>query len=209
VAIRAVFLDVGETLVDETRMWGAWAEALEVPALTLFGLLGAAIAGGEHHRSVFDHFTAGRLARARERMRTVEPLLPGDLYPDALPCLSALRDRGLRVGITGNQPSAMEAALIAARVPADVIASSERWGVEKPSPEFFRRLVAESGVPAAEVLHVGDRLDNDVIPARQAGLRAALIRRGPWGVLHAAQAPASVSVLEPLFEVPELVDQLR
>ena len=208
-AIRAVFLDVGETLVDETRMWGAWAEALEVPALTLFGLLGAAIAGGEHHRSVFDHFTAGRLARARERMRTVEPLLPGDLYPDALPCLSALRDRGLRVGITGNQPSAMEAALIAARVPADVIASSERWGVEKPSPEFFRRLVAESGVPAAEVLHVGDRLDNDVIPARQAGLRAALIRRGPWGVLHAAQAPASVSVLEPLFEVPELVDQLR
>jgi len=209
VAIRAVFLDVGETLVDETRMWGAWAEALEVPALTLFGVLGAAIAGGEHHRSVFDHFTAGRLARARERMRTVEPLLPGDLYPDALPCLSALHDRGLRVGITGNQPSAMEAALIAARVPADVIASSERWGVEKPSPEFFRRLVAESGVPAAEVLHVGDRLDNDVIPARQAGLRAALIRRGPWGVLHAAQAPASVSVLESLFEVPELVDQLR
>jgi FMN phosphatase YigB (HAD superfamily) len=209
VPLRAVFFDVGETLVDETRMWGAWADALEVPALTLFGLLGAAIARGEHHRSVFDHFTAGRLTRARNRIRTVEPLLPGDLYPDALPCLSILRDRGLRVGITGNQPSAMEAALVSAGVPADLVASSERWGVEKPAPEFFRRLVAESGVPAAEVLHVGDRLDNDVLPALQAGLRAALIRRGPWGMLHAAQAPASVPVLESLMEVPELVDQLR
>ena len=207
--LRAVFLDVGETLADETRMWAAWADALEVPALTLFGLLGAAIARGEHHRSVFDHFAAGRVARARNRMRTVEPLLPEDLYPDALPCLSALRDRGLRVGITGNQPSAMEAALVAAGVPADVVGSSERWGVEKPAPEFFRRLLAEAGVTPAEVLHVGDRLDNDVLPALEAGIRAALIRRGPWGMLHAAQAPASVRVLESLMEVPELVEQLR
>ena len=113
------------------------------------------------------------------------------------------------MGLTGNQPSAMEAALVAAGVPADVVASSERWGVEKPAPEFFRRLLTESGVPAREVLHVGDRLDNDVLPALQAGLRAALIRRGPWGMLHAAQAPASVSVLDSLMEVPELVDQLR
>jgi FMN phosphatase YigB (HAD superfamily) len=209
VPLRAVFFDIGETLVDETRMWGAWAEALEVPALTLFGLLGAAIARGEHHRSVFDHFSPGRLARARDRMRSVEPLVPGDLYPDALPCLSALQNRGLRLGIGGNQPAAMEAALVAAGVPADVVGSSERWGVEKPAPEFFRRLVAEAGVPAAEVLHVGDRLDNDVLPALREGLQAALIRRGPWGLLHAAGAAAPVTILESLMEVPELVDQLR
>jgi FMN phosphatase YigB (HAD superfamily) len=209
VPLRAVFFDIGETLVDETRMWGAWAEALEVPALTLFGLLGAAIARGEHHRTVFAHFSPGRRARARERMRTVDPLLPGDLYPDALPCLTALRDRGLRVGLTGNQPAAMEVALVAAGVPADVVGSSERWGVEKPAPEFFRRLVAESGVPAAEILHVGDRLDNDVLPALREGLRAALIRRGPWGLLHARQATAPVRVLESLMEAPELVDSLR
>jgi HAD superfamily hydrolase (TIGR01549 family) len=209
VPLHAVFFDVGETLVDETRMWDAWAEALEVPALTLFGLLGAAIARGEHHRSVFEHFSPGRVARARDRMRSVQPLLPSDLYPDALPCLSALRERGLRIGLSGNQPAAMEAALVAAGMPADVVGSSERWGVEKPSPDYFRRLVSESGVAAAEVLHVGDRLDNDVLPALQLGLRAALIRRGPWGLLHAARAAPSVTVLESLMEVPELVDSLR
>ena len=106
--IRAVFFDVGETLVDETRMWGAWADALEVPRLTLFGLLGATIARKEHHRQVFDHFGANRLARATERMRTVEPLTPWDLDPDVLPCLSALRSRGLVLGAAGNQPSALE-----------------------------------------------------------------------------------------------------
>jgi hypothetical protein len=36
VAIRAVFFGIGETLVDETRRWGAWADALEVPRTEAF-----------------------------------------------------------------------------------------------------------------------------------------------------------------------------
>jgi FMN phosphatase YigB (HAD superfamily) len=211
VPIRSVFFDVGETLVDETRMWGAWADALEVPRLTLFGLLGATIARQEHHRQVFDHFGANRLARATDRMRSVEPLTPGDLYPDVLPCLSALRSRGLFLGAAGNQPLALESALVSAGIPLDVVGSSERWGVEKPSPEFFARLVAEAGRPAGEVLYVGDRLDNDVLPALRSGLRAVLVRRGPWGMLHARSAEAGRAdrIIDGLMELPELVDQLR
>jgi len=211
VTIRAVFFDIGETLVDETRLWGAWAEALEVPRLTLFGLLGATIAREEHHRRVFDHFGADRVARAGERMRSVEPVRAEDLYPDVLSCVSALRSRGIVVGAAGNQPSVVEAALLAAAVPLDVVGSSERWGVEKPSPEFFDRLVAEAGCPAAEVLYVGDRLDNDVLPALRSGLRAVLVRRGPWGVLHARRAEAARAdgVIDSLTALPELVDRLR
>jgi FMN phosphatase YigB (HAD superfamily) len=29
--IRAVFFDVGETLVDETEHWGHWADVLGIP----------------------------------------------------------------------------------------------------------------------------------------------------------------------------------
>ncbi len=36
-------------------------------------------------------------------------------------------------------------------------------------------------MPAASVLYVGDRLDNDVKPAQQVGIATALVRRGPWG----------------------------
>ena len=42
--IRAVFLDVGETIVDESREYGAWADWLGVPRHTFSAVLGAVIA---------------------------------------------------------------------------------------------------------------------------------------------------------------------
>jgi hypothetical protein len=49
-ALKAVFFDVGETLIDETRDWGEWADYLGVTRLTLFAALGAVINRGQHHR---------------------------------------------------------------------------------------------------------------------------------------------------------------
>lgn len=57
--VRAVVFDVGETLVDETRAWGLWADWLGVPGLTFFAALGAVIARGGHHREVFELFRSG------------------------------------------------------------------------------------------------------------------------------------------------------
>jgi FMN phosphatase YigB (HAD superfamily) len=66
------------------------------------------------------------------------------------------------------------------------VASSARWGVEKPSRAFFDRLAEEAGLPAGEIAYVGDRVDNDVVPAADAGLVSVFIRRGPWGVIQAS-----------------------
>ena len=52
--IRAVVFDVGETLVDETRAWTAWADALKVPRLTFLATLGGVNARGGDHREVFE-----------------------------------------------------------------------------------------------------------------------------------------------------------
>ena len=57
--VRAVFLDVGETLVDETRDWEAWADFLGVPRFTLLGVLGGIAARGEHHLDVFTRLAPG------------------------------------------------------------------------------------------------------------------------------------------------------
>jgi FMN phosphatase YigB (HAD superfamily) len=59
--------------------------------------------------------------------------------------------------------------------------------VEKPSPEFFARVVALAEVPPAQIAYVGDRADNDVAPAADAGMLAVFLRRGPWGYLHAGR----------------------
>jgi FMN phosphatase YigB (HAD superfamily) len=120
-----------------------------------------------------------------------------DLHADALPCLEALRARGLRLGAAGNMHAHHEAFL---RAHVDWVGSSERWGVEKPDTGFFEQVVREAGVPAEEILYVGDRIDNDVLPARAAGLRAIRIRRGA----HAAvESPAEVVTIGSLDELPE------
>src|SRR5450756_841754 len=58
-AIRAVVFDVGETLIDETRLWTAWADRLGLPRLTFLAALGAVIARGGDHRTVFGLFRPG------------------------------------------------------------------------------------------------------------------------------------------------------
>ena len=180
--IAAVVFDVGETLVDETRHWGEWADHLGVTRFAMFAAMGAVIERREHHRRVFDLVAPGVDIAAEEARRRAAGWTyrfePGDFYPDAIPCLRALRVAGYRVGLAGNQPQDAEAALAEAKAPADFIASSARWGVEKPSPRFFAKVVEAAGVPAGQIAYVGDRLDNDVLPALEAGMTAIFIRRG-------------------------------
>lgn len=70
---------------------------------------------------------------------------------------------------------------------------SERWGIEKPSADFFARIVDAMSVEAHAVLYVGDRVDNDIIPAREAGMRTAFLARGPWGTIHKRRPEARLA----------------
>ena len=124
------------------------------------------------------------------------PFVQGQFYPDALPALRALRDRGLQAGAVGNMAVVHEEVI---RPHVDFVASSERWGVEKPSPEFFARVCEAAGFDAPDVMYVGDRVDNDVTPALAFGMQAVHIRRGPWGHLH--ETPPGVRRIESLLEL--------
>jgi FMN phosphatase YigB (HAD superfamily) len=210
--IACVVFDVGETLIDETRHWGDWADWLGVPRFTFSAAFGAVVERGWHHRRVFDLVRPGLDYAAEHRRREQAgwryTLEPGDFYPDALPCLGALRAAGFRIGIAGNQPEAAETSLAALGVPADFIASSARWGVEKPDPAFFAKVAEAAAVPATAIAYVGDRLDNDVLPAKAAGMFCVFIRRGPWGVIHAASPQAAEADLR-LETLAGLADALR
>lgn len=195
-AIRAVFFDVGETLVDETRAWGTWADWLGVPRFTFFAALGGLIERGEEPSRVLPLFRpdfdlarerAARVAAGAAEHGLGDLIGAEDLYADAVPCLRALRAEGYLIGISGNQPAGTEQALARLGVPADIVASSAIWQVRKPSPDFFARVVEAANLPPAQIAYVGDRLDNDVLPAADAGMTAIFLRRGPWGHLHASR----------------------
>jgi hypothetical protein len=66
--VDAVILDAGETLVDESREYGTWADWLGVPRHTFSAVFGAVIAAGRDYREVFGHFRPGfDLAAERDR----------------------------------------------------------------------------------------------------------------------------------------------
>jgi HAD superfamily hydrolase (TIGR01549 family) len=208
VEIRAVVFDVGETLIDESRIWLRWAERLGVTPLTMLGVLGGMAALDRSYAEAFQVLRPGidvEAELAAWRRDDPDGLRAGfdaaDLYPDVRPALAALRAAGLQVIVAGNQPPEAAAALAAMELPVDEVHTSAGWGVEKPAPEFFAKVAAVAGRPPHEILYVGDRMDNDVRPARRAGMRAALLRRGPWGHLHALRAEAA--------EADLLVDDLH
>jgi HAD superfamily hydrolase (TIGR01549 family) len=212
--IAAVAFDIGETLINETRIWSRWADRLGVPRLTFMGVLGGVAAQGRSHREVFEFFRPGfQLQAELERWKEDEPDSPrenfdaNDIYPDVRPTLRRLREMGKRIVIAGNQPPQARAALEAMELGADEILISADLGFEKPSRGFFEKVAEAAGAKPAEVLYIGDRVDNDVLPARSLGMMAVLIRRGPWGYLHAEwpQAAQADGVVDTLLEIPDLV----
>ena len=191
-AVKAIVFDVGETLVDETRMWEAAADAAGVPRFTLMGVLGGLAARRERHSRVWEILGVSQPASTWDS---------GDFYPDALPCLARLRSVGVLVGAVGNTSTVTEDLL---REHVQLVGSSARWRIEKPAPGFFERISAEAALPPQEIAYVGDRVDNDVEPALAAGMVAIHVRRGPWGHLH--DSPPEAIQIRGLDELPDALD---
>lgn len=183
---RWVMLDVGETLIDETRVWSIWADMLGLPRLTFMAGFGATLARGGEHRDVFELFEAPDWpARWPAHEAIYGAFRSDDLYPDAIPAMHALSEQGYRLAVIGNQPANRTEQLRALGVPAEVIAMSAEMGVAKPAAAFFERALELIGSPEpGSVAYVGDRVDNDLLPAAAAGMRAVWIRRGPWGIIE-------------------------
>jgi HAD superfamily hydrolase (TIGR01662 family) len=208
VSQRWVALDVGETLIDETRVWSVWADELGIPRLTFMAALGAVIARGGEHREVFGVFGIDDWPM---RLESIESIYGGftadDLYPDALRAIERLRADGYRIAVVANQPAVRSAELRAAGVEADVMAMSEELGVVKPNPAFYTRIAELTGAAPSEIAYVGDRVDNDVLPSVAAGMRAIWIRRGPWGVIGTLPAGTPAMVVATLDEVVDRIGQ--
>jgi FMN phosphatase YigB (HAD superfamily) len=208
--VRAVWFDVGEVLINETREYGSWADWLGIPRHTFSAMFGAVTARGEDYRQVFQYFRPGfdldTERQARLNAGLGEYLNGTDLYPDVRPCLHALKDAGYFVGIAGNQTTRAGRFLRELNLPCDVLATSGDWGVAKPDIAFFGKLIAVSDYAPHAIAYVGDRLDNDLRPAT-AGLRTIFVRRGPWGYITYQPGTADLAI-DTLTELPDALKTL-
>ena len=171
-----IFFDVGSTLIDETEAYNHRIRDV--------------IAGTD---ITFEQFDEMRILLARRGLEgnsaaikhfglTKTPWHSEDEVPyeDALQTLSALRERGYRLGIIANQKHGTKKRLEAWGLLQyfDVIAASAEIGYAKPDKELFEIALSLAGCTAQQSIMVGDRLDNDMIPAKALGMTTVWIKKG-------------------------------
>jgi FMN phosphatase YigB (HAD superfamily) len=80
-------------------------------------------------------------------------------------------------------------------------------GLSKPDPRFLERVLRVCGVSAAQAIMVGDRLDNDIVPARLLGMKTILVRTGRYAGLQ-PRYPGEAPDIQ-IQEVAKLVEAVE
>jgi putative hydrolase of the HAD superfamily len=128
------------------------------------------------------------------------------IFPDAYPTLIALKKRGLIVGAVSNWVWNLPELLHALDLVRhfDFIAASARIGFEKPHQKIFEWALERAEVAPASVIHVGDHIGADVEGARAVGIDGVLIDR--HARYAAEEIPEGVHVIRSLDALLPLVD---
>ncbi len=126
-------------------------------------------------------------------------------YPNVIPTLKALKDKGLKLGIVTDAPRAKarrRLEMMGIKKYFDVIVTVDDTGMEKPNPKPFRKALDKLRVPASEVLFVGDIPLRDVKGASEVGMNTALAKYGlVEGFLEDAKKVKPDFVLEDVKDV--------
>jgi len=105
---------------------------------------------------------------------------PSDIYSDAKATIAELKASGLKIGLVANQPKSAVDSLKRDGIfeLVDFLGISAVVGLEKPDPRIFELALAELGTTGPQTIHIGNRLDTDVIPAKSLGFKTVWILRG-------------------------------
>ena len=174
--IKWLFFDIGSTLVDETEAYNHRIREM---------IQGTDIAFDAFNRMRI-HFAKQGLNGDTEAIRyfglTKTPWHSEDEVPygDAIPTLKELKQRGYHIGIIANQVAGSADRLAAWGLLEyiDIIATSAELGISKPDKAIFERALEMANCAPFEAAMVGDRLDNDIIPAAELGLITVWIPKG-------------------------------
>ena len=232
--VRAVFLDIGDTVMRPNPSW----EAVYAVAFAEYGIevsiddLHAALRRAYHHggwggeggfepseETSFQRTVAIDAAAIAELgigpmpdefyRRLSELFLVTShwhIFPDAERAIGALAERGITLGAVSNWVWTLPELLHSLDLVGHFafIAASARIGFEKPHPRIFEWALDQAHVPASQVIHVGDHVDADVQGALAVGIDPVLIDR--HGRYGPAEVPEGTPVISSLDELVALVD---
>lgn len=101
------------------------------------------------------------------------------LYPEAKKCLEKLNSK-YKIGIIANQSLGTEDRLRVSGLlkHIDLVIASAEEGVSKPDLKIFEIALKRAVCMPQNAAMIGDRLDNDIAPARTLGMRTVWIKQG-------------------------------
>ena len=177
-----IFFDLGSTLLDETDVLEKCVRSsLEQSAVPYDEFTEKMNAFAFRNRSAYKcAIEYYGLSKARWN-----PSLE-KLYPGVPKLLERLSER-YNLGIIANQISNLEERLSAFGIDEyfKVIVYSSAFGKAKPDEEIFLYALKKANCIAENAFMVGDRLDNDIIPAQKLGMKTIWIKQGLGGLGNA------------------------
>jgi REG-2-like HAD superfamily hydrolase len=207
--LRALFLDVGHTLLrEEPSRYAIYAEVAAAHGRPVTPEDMRTRMGRAHHelplelegafrysdpwfRVFIERIFGAGLGLGREPVATVteelfrrfEAAETFRLYPGVGELLDAARRRGLHVAVISNWSARLPRVLAALQLDGafDALHVSALEGLEKPDPALFRRALETAGVAPGEALHAGDNPLLDARAALAVGLQAVLVDHGGRG----------------------------
>ena len=234
VPLRAVFLDVGDTVMRPSPSW----EHIYAMAFAEYGIkvnvdaLRDALREAYHHggwgmeggfepneeasfqrtveidRMALDGLGIGPLPDAFFRRLSELFLVTSHwhVFPEVPAALDGLHERRLIVGAVSNWVWSLPELLHSLELVRrfDFIAASARVGFEKPHPGIFRYALKQAGVRPSQVIHVGDHLDADVEGALRVGIAPVLIDRNQR--FRREDVRADVPIITALDQLLPIID---
>lgn len=174
--VKWIFFDVGSTLVDETEAYDHRVrEIIKGTDISFFDFdnkrIELAKQGFDGNSEAIKYFGLNKTPWHSE---------DEILFADALETVELLNKRGYKLGVIANQVVGTTQRLEAWGLLKffAVVATSAELGVAKPDELIFKKAFEMAKCHPENAVMIGDRLDNDIIPAKSLGMKTVWIRKG-------------------------------
>lgn len=205
--VKCIFFDIGCTLVNEDKVWiercreqaaTLQAQSMGITAKVLMeDLQIASVLLMPPWKYVIEKYGFKQSAKYKSEFET--------LYDDTRLVLEILSKRFI-LGIIANQNGNLSERLHGWQIDKyfTTVISSSDYGFSKPDERLFSAALDKCGCASNDTVMVGDRLDNDIMPAKKLGFQTVRIKQG----FAKKQIPPSV-IYEPTYEIDSLSEILK
>ena len=187
--ITWLFFDVGSTLIDEQFAYKHRLQDIAKAANTTYQKVYDTAMDFYRQNKKGDLETAKQLGVPLPKWHTEDEIL----YPDAAQCLKILSQK-YKIGIIANQELGTKERLQQQGILQyiDLVIASAEEGIAKPDEKIFKIALERAACKSDNAIMIGDRIDNDIIPAKKLGFQTIWIKQGfgqYWNITKEEETP--------------------